>query len=632
MLRSASTTRCVKASLRFIVNKPSNHIITSRLLSTRSLHIANKSIQDANRFHTQNHVMWRTSNMHHSPFTCHVRFYSLPSYTKIDLPALSPTMEMGTIASWVLKEGDHFEPGDLLAEIETDKATVGFEAQDEGYIAKILVPEGTKEVPLGTLIAISVDNEEDIAAFKDFTPDQASGSVAPPAASPTAPAPSQSPQSTTSYPRHERISLPALSPTMTTGTIAKWAVKEGDKVEEGDLLADIETDKATMAMEAENEGFIAKIIVSEGTKDIPLGTLLCIQVENESDVAAFASFVDQGTTAPESAVAPPTPAPEAHKVPPPVPTQPAPFQPAPKKSEGRVFVSPLARKLAIDKGVDLSQVQGSGPSGRVRQQDVLLYLEKAPKVAAKQPASAKTATASSSAQPAAPSADYIDIPLTNIRKTTAKRLIESKQTIPHYYLTIDCNMAKLTALRKEFNAGGEVKLSVNDFVIKAASLSCLKVPEVNSSWQDTFIRQYNNVDVSVAVSTDTGLITPIVFNAHTKGLGSISQDVSALARKARDGKLQPQEFIGGTFTISNLGMFGIKDFTAIINPPQSCILAVGRSREECVPDKNSETGVSAVTLMSVTLSCDHRVVDGAVGAQWLQHFKKYIENPTSMLL
>ncbi|GBM06225.1 Dihydrolipoyllysine-residue acetyltransferase component of pyruvate dehydrogenase complex, mitochondrial [Araneus ventricosus] len=424
-------------------------------------------------------------------------------------------------------------------------------------------------------------------------------------------------------PPHHRVPLPALSPTMEMGTIVSWEKKEGDKLNEGDLLAEIETDKATMGFETPEEGYLAKILVPAGSKDVPLGKLLCIIVSNEADIAAFKDFVDSGeavkpAAAKPSAPPPPSsaPLPSAPPVPQPIPSVSA---PSPGSGASRIFASPLARSLARDKGIDLSGVHGSGPGGRIRAQD----LEGAvPSTPAGMPA-------------AAPSSQFIDIPMTNMRQVIARRLLQSKQTIPHYYLSIDVQMDRILRLRAQLNdmlQKDGVKLSVNDFIVKAAALACKKVPEVNSSWMDTFIRQFNSVDVSVAVSTDAGLITPIVFRADAKGLSTISSDTKTLASKAREGKLRPEEFQGGTFTISNLGMFGIKNFSAVINPPQSCILAVGNTESTLIPDETSEKGFRAAKMMSVTLSCDHRVVDGAVGAQWLVHFKKLLEQPELMLL
>lgn len=447
-----------------------------------------------------------------------------------------------------------------------------------------------------------------------------------------------------SYPDHIKVKLPALSPTMEMGTIVSWEKKEGDRLNEGDLLAEIETDKATMGMETPEEGYLAKILIPAGEKDVPLGKLLCIVVSSEEDIAAFKDYKpteeDVGAAAPATpppaaaAPPPPPPPPVAAAPPPPQPpvAAPAPAPPAaaPMAPGTFVYASPYAKKLASERNIDLAaiaQVSGIGHSASdwLRGSDVEKFAAQAasaPQVAAAAPAPI-------------PGATYTDLPISNIRNVIAKRLCQSKQSIPHYYLSIDVCMDEVALLRQEFNKLLEkegIKISFNDFIIKASALACKKVPEANSAWMDTVIRQYNNVDVSVAVSTDRGLITPIVFKAEQKGLAAIAIDVKSLATRAREGKLQPHEFQGGTFSVSNLGMFGVKNFSAIINPPQSCILAVGGTEKRLIVDEDSEQGFRAAQIMSVTLSCDHRTVDGAVGAQWLAAFKKYLEKPTTMLL
>uniref|UniRef100_A0A8D2AAI9 Acetyltransferase component of pyruvate dehydrogenase complex n=1 Tax=Sus scrofa TaxID=9823 RepID=A0A8D2AAI9_PIG len=494
------------------------------------------------------------------------RWYSLPPHQKVPLPSLSPTMQAGTIARWEKKEGDKINEGELIAEVETDKATVGFESLEECYMAKILVAEGTRDVPVGAIICITVEKPEDIEAFKNYTLDSSAAPAPQAAPAPTpaaaAPAPTPSAQAPgSSYPTHMQV-LPALSPTMTMGTVQRWEKKVGEKLSEGDLLAEIETDKATIA-------------------------------------------------------------------PQPVAPTPAATRPAtPAGPKGRLFVSPLAKKLASEKGIDLTQIKGTGPDGRIIKKDIDSFV---PTKAAPTPAAAVPPPSPGVAP--VPTGVFTDIPISNIRRVIAQRLMQSKQTIPHYYLSVDVNMGEVLLVRKELNKmlEGRSKISVNDFIIKASALACLKVPEANSSWLDTVIRQNHVVDISVAVSTPAGLITPIVFNAHIKGLETIANDVVSLATKAREGKLQPHEFQGGTFTISNLGMFGIKNFSAIINPPQACILAVGASEDRLFPADN-EKGFDVASMMSVTLSCDHRVVDGAVGAQWLAEFRKYLEKPITMLL
>ncbi|XP_065737379.1 dihydrolipoyllysine-residue acetyltransferase component of pyruvate dehydrogenase complex, mitochondrial isoform X5 [Phocoena phocoena] len=528
------------------------------------------------------------------------RWYSLPPHQKVPLPSLSPTMQAGTIARWEKKEGEKINEGELIAEVETDKATVGFESLEECYMAKILVAEGTRDVPIGAIICITVEKPEDIEAFKNYTLDSSAAPTpqAAPAPTPAAAAlspapPAQAPGS--SYPPHMQVLLPALSPTMTMGTVQRWEKKVGEKLSEGDLLAEIETDKATIGFEAQEEGYLAKILIPEGTRDVPLGTPLCIIVEKEADIPAFADYRPTEVTDLKPPAPPPIPSPVA-----PVPPTPQPVAPTPSAThpatpagpKGRLFVSPLAKKLATEKGIDLTQVKGTGPDGRIIKKDVDSFV---PTKAAPTPAAA--ASPPSPGVAPVPTGVFTDIPISNIR-----RMLE-----------------------------GRSKISVNDFIIKASALACLKVPEANSSWLDTVIRQNHIVDISVAVSTPAGLITPIVFNAHIKGLETIANDVVSLATKAREGKLQPHEFQGGTFTISNLGMFGIKNFSAIINPPQACILAIGASEDRLVPADN-EKGFDVASMMSVTLSCDHRVVDGAVGAQWLAEFRKFLEKPITMLL
>lgn len=420
------------------------------------------------------------------------------------------------------------------------------------------------------------------------------------------------------YPDHIKVPLPALSPTMETGTIISWQKKEGDKLNEGDLLAEIETDKATMGFETPEEGYLAKILIPAGTKNVPIGKLVCIIVQDESSIIAFKDFKDDTPVGAPPPV-PPSPAvstplvPSTH-IPSPAPAVAKAPSISPPSGE-KIYVSPLARRLATEKGLSLQGLKGTGLYGSVTSKDL--------EGAVVQPGITTVG---------APTG--IDIPISNIRLIIAKRLLESKQTIPHYYLSMDIKMDAALAMREQFNKlleKDKVKLSVNDIIIKGMAMACKKVPEGNSSWLGNVIRQYNNVDVSVAVSTDSGLITPIVFGADTKGIVQISKEVKALAAKAREGKLQPQEFQGGTITVSNLGMFGIKNFAAIINPPQSIILAVGVTETRLIPAKN-EKGFTTAQYMSVTASCDHRAIDGAVGAQWLVAFKDFIENPSTMLL
>lgn len=430
--------------------------------------------------------------------------------------------------------------------------------------------------------------------------------------------------SSKNFPSHTVIQMPALSPTMTQGNIGSWNKKVGDEITAGDVLVEIETDKAQMDFEFQEDGFIAKILVDSGSKDVSVNQPLAILVENKEDVEKFADFTIEDAASGGSATQeePKSEAPQETKKES-APSSPAPTPAAP--SEDRIFASPIAKKLALEKGYSLSQITGTGPNNRITKEDVEKFTP-----------SAKPAQAPKSSPAPAPtfSGAYTDIPLSNVRKVIATRLTESKQQIPHYYLTVEANVDKVLKLRQHLNSISKdgYKLSVNDFVAKASALAMKDVPDVNSAWYGDFIRQYNSVDISIATATPTGLITPIVKNVEAKGLSSISNEIKSLAARARANELKPHEYQGGTFTISNLGMFGVNNFTAIINPPQSCILAVGTTQARLVADASSEKGFKESSVMSVTLSCDHRVVDGAVGAQWLKAWKNYIENPLTMLL
>lgn len=420
------------------------------------------------------------------------------------------------------------------------------------------------------------------------------------------------------------VTMPALSPTMTEGTLSRWLKAEGDKVAAGDIIAEIETDKATMEVEAVDEGVIGKILIKAGTEGVAVNTPIAILLEDGEDASALAN-------APAAAAPKAAPAPAAPSSAPAATSSPA---QAPQLSSGgqRVFASPLAKRLAKESGVDMSALRGTGPHGRIVKADI----ERAVRQGAAPTSTAKAAPAAQ----LPPGGDYEvnaygmayrKIPNNNIKKITAKRLVESKQTVPHFYLTIDCRLDALMAARQEINdqADGKFKLSVNDFLIKAAAMALKAYPPANVSWSDEAVLQYLKADVSVAVSTPNGLITPIVRNAEDKGLVQISNEVKDLAKRAREGKLKPEEFQGGSFTVSNLGMYGIREFGAIINPPQACILAIGAGEQRAVVEKGE---VKVRTMMSCTLSVDHRAVDGAIGAEYLQVFKKYVENPVSMLL
>jgi len=440
------------------------------------------------------------------------------------------------------------------------------------------------------------------------------------------------------------ILMPALSPTMEEGKLARWLVKEGDTVKSGDILAEIETDKATMEFEAVDEGRIGKILVPEGSEGVKVNAPIAVLLgEGEKagavDIPAAMKDISAAVKAeapkPTEAVKPAAPAPKAE-----APKAEAPkAAPVPSQDGNRVFASPLARRIAASKGIDIAALSGTGPRGRIVKSDV----ENAKPGAAKPAPAAAAGTSSSgggigvAALPDArmfyKAGEYEEVPHDSMRKAIAKRLTSAKALIPHYYLTIDCNLTALMATREALNkAAGKnatYKLSVNDFVVKASAMALMKHPDVNASWTDTAILKHKHADVGIAVAIPSGLITPIVFAAETKGLAAISSEVKELAAKAKDKKLKPQEYEGGGFSVSNLGMFGVKSFTSIINPPQSCIIAVGAGEERAIVVDGK---IEVATMMTVTMSCDHRVVDGATGAKFLQTFKQFIEEPASMLL
>jgi len=431
-----------------------------------------------------------------------------------------------------------------------------------------------------------------------------------------------------------KILMPALSPTMTEGNLASWHVKEGDTVSSGDVIAEIETDKATMEVEAVDEGVVGRIVIAAGTEAVPVNDIIAILLEDGEDAsAADAALANGGGAAPASAA----PAPDAAAAPAPAPTPaPAPAQPAaapvaPPPGE-RVFASPLARRMAKTAGLDLAAIKGSGPHGRIVKADVETAIAGgAPTAVAPADAPAAAPTPAAPAAPAPFEPAFELVPHTTMRKVIAARLTESKQQVPHFYLTVDCQIDALLTLRKELNdkADGAFKLSVNDLIIKASAIALRRVPAANASWSDEGAKLYQQSDISVAVAIEGGLITPVVRDAGNKGLETISGEMKALATKAREGKLQPEEYQGGTFSLSNLGMFGIKQFEAVINPPQGCILAVGAGEQRPVV---KDGALAVATVMTCSLSVDHRVVDGAVGAEFLSVFKKLIEDPVTMLL
>jgi pyruvate dehydrogenase E2 component (dihydrolipoamide acetyltransferase) len=456
------------------------------------------------------------------------------------------------------------------------------------------------------------------------------------------------------------ILMPALSPTMEKGNLAKWLKKEGEKVKPGDVIAEIETDKATMEVEAVDEGTLAKIVVPEGTADVPINQLIAVLAGEGEDVKAAAAQAGAGA-APKAATAPkpsappaqpaqaaPAPAAKPATPPPPARAQPiaappaAPAKPA-ADGHGRVFSSPLARRLAKDAGIDIARIAGSGPHGRVIARDVAAAKGGAAlKAPAALPAGATVPAIAPSMSDQQIRALYEEgsyevVPHDGMRRTIAQRLTASVQTIPHFYLTVDCAIGKLITAREEINTTAPkdkegkpaYRLSVNDFVIKALALALQRVPEANVSWTEGGMLKHKHSDIGVAVALPAGLITPIVRNAEAKSLSAISNEVKDLVARARARKLKPHEYQGGTSSVSNLGMYGIKDFTAVINPPQSTILAVGAGEERAVVRDGK---IEAAQMMSVTMSCDHRAVDGALGAELIGAFKRLIENPVLMVV
>ncbi|MDV4177904.1 pyruvate dehydrogenase complex dihydrolipoamide acetyltransferase [Rhizobium brockwellii] len=450
------------------------------------------------------------------------------------------------------------------------------------------------------------------------------------------------------------ITMPALSPTMEEGNLSKWLVKEGDKVKSGDVIAEIETDKATMEVEAVDEGTVAKLVVAAGTEGVKVNALIAVLAADGEDVSAAASSAGSAAPAPKADGAA---APKAEAAPAPAQSTPAAAPvaaaaPASVSSDGsRAFSSPLARRLAKEAGIDLSAVAGSGPHGRVVKSDIEAAVAGGGAKAAAPAAAASAPQASAAPAPAAAApkgaseeavlklfepGSYELVPHDGMRKTIARRLVESKQTIPHFYVSVDCELDALLALRAQLNDAAPrkdnapaYKLSVNDMVIKAMALALRDVPDANVSWTDTNMVKHKHADVGVAVSIPGGLITPIIRKAEEKTLSTISNEMRDLGKRAKDRKLKPEEYQGGTSSVSNMGMMGVKNFAAVVNPPHATILAVGAGEQRVVVKKGE---MVIATVMSVTLSTDHRCVDGALGAELLQAFKGYIENPMGMLV
>ncbi|XP_029163111.1 uncharacterized protein LOC114934601 [Nylanderia fulva] len=525
------------------------------------------------------------------------------------MPSLSPTMESGTIVKWFKKEGDAINPGDAIADIQTDKAIVTMEVDDEGVLAKIIIPEGTKNIKVGTLIALTVEADEDWKTVEipdksvETPPAAAAAPVGTPAIGKVEPPP----------PGQQNIPMPALSPTMTTGTIVKWLKKEGDEIQPGDALADIQTDKAIMTFELEEEGVLAKILVPEGS-EVKIGQLIAVTVEKGMDwkqaVIPTSTVADTPVT-PSSAQ--PTAAVDA------------------KSSSGQVY-GLAVKRLLEEYGLNSDSIKGTGRTNRILKSDILAYIQ-AHNVKRVPPKSASTPTKTDQAHPPSltttsvppgqPS-PYKDIEISNIRAVIAKRIGESKRNIPHSYANIDITIDKLIELRGKLKTE-DINVSVNDFVTKAVAHALLECPDINTIYENGQVVRVPKVDVCVAVAIPGGLITPIVFDTATKSLEDISKNIRELAIKAKNGQLKPHEFQGGTFSISNLGMFGIKEFSAVINPPQTAILAVGSGREEL------DSSLAKVTKMTVKLSYDRRAIDEDQAANFLAIVKAMLEDPAFLV-
>ena len=568
------------------------------------------------------------------------------------MPRLSDTMTEGVIAAWHKNIGDAVKKGDLLAEIETDKATMELESYQEGFLLHRGAADGQK-LQVNDLLCIIGKQGEDVTALiaensgggskNDEAPVEANSkpetapqsAAAPPAEAPKA----EVPKAETAKPAanaidiskmEEVVLMPRLSDTMTDGVIAGWNKNVGDAVKKGDVLAEIETDKATMELESYKDGTLLYQGAKAGEK-IAVNELLCIIGKEGLDINGIVAAA-KGGGAPAAEAAPAAPSePSA--------SQPQAAAPSDEETvhEGRIIASPLAKKLAEEKGLDIRKIKGSGDNGRIVKQDIDNYKPSAqPATApAEKPAEAPAArpTEAAPAKPAAAGAigqvSYDEVPVSQMRKIIAKRLGESKFSAPHFYLTMSIDMDQAVATRIKLNELSPVKISFNDLVLKAVAVSLKQHPKVNSSWLGDKIRYNHHVNIGVAVAVDEGLLVPVVRFADSKSLSQISAEVKDFAQKAKDKKLQPADWEGSTFTISNLGMFGIDEFTAIINPPDACILAIGGiSKIPVVKDGQVVPG----NVMKVTLSCDHRVVDGATGAAFLQTVKALLEEPLRMLV
>lgn len=529
------------------------------------------------------------------------------------MPRLSDTMTEGVIAAWHKQVGDLVNKGDVLAEIETDKATLELESYQQGTLLHIGAPNGGKLL-VNDLLAIIGNKGEDISAL--FTKQSNANNVTtePAVATTTTPIQEQA-AATESKSFDEVVLMPRLSDTMTEGVIASWQKNIGDTVKKGDILAEIETDKATLELESYKEGTLLYQGANAGEK-ILVNDLLCIIGKQGTDINTIINAVKNDGTKASTNIA--TPQTSNTTTAEPITTS------VTVVNEGRVIASPLAKKIAQEKGVDLKYVKGSGDNGRIIKADVDAYT---PSTIA---ATNTTQVATTIAAPITSGTESFDeVPVSQMRKVIAKRLAESKFAAPHFYLTMSIDMDEAVAARTRLNADGKTKISFNDLVLKATAIALKQHPKVNSSWLGDKIRYNHHIHIGVAVAVDEGLLVPVVRYADTLSLTQIAAQVKDYAQKAKDKKLQPSDWEGNTFTISNLGMFGIEEFTAIINPPDACILAVGGIAQVPVVKNGA---IVAGNVMKVTLSCDHRVVDGATGSAFLQTLKSLLEEPLRMML
>ena len=534
----------------------------------------------------------------------------------IRMPRMSDTMTEGVLVEWHKKVGDKVKPGDLLAEVETDKATMELESYNEGTILYLGVDKGKSVQVEGILAVIGKEGEDYKTALENTKIAPVIEQKATVAETPKAEIVQQ--QIVSLPAGAKEIRMPLLSDTMTEGKIIAWNKKVGDVVKADDALADVETDKATMEIVGYEDGTLLYIGVEAGNA-AKINEIIAIVGKAGTDVSAYVAAEKAGQSAVSS-----TPSPGA------VQEVSASLEPtihnSPLTTDQRIKASPLAKKLAADKGINLAQVNGSGDGGRITKKDVDGF---APSVL-NSPSSMTTApTKLSTFNPQLSMENHTDIPLTQMRKVIARRLGESKFSAPHFYLTMEINMDNAISSRVSMNEVSPIKISFNDMIIKASAMALRKHPDVNSSWMGDFVRQNHHIHIGSAVAMPEGLIVPVIRFADIKTLSQIAADANELYTKAKEKKLQPNEFSGNTFTISNLGMMGIEEFTAIINPPDSAILAVGAISEKVIKKGD---GFAVTNVMKLTLSCDHRSVDGAVGAAFLQTLKKYLENPVTMLV